>query len=84
MGSESPLPQEAPLPHNAECHATLPVKTADEEGWSQQVVEQTTQSSLMKRFGDLTDQAAAILFLASEDAAYITGTTLPVAGGDQG
>jgi dihydroxycyclohexadiene carboxylate dehydrogenase len=59
-------------------------KTADEEGWSQQVVEQTTQSSLMKRFGDLTDQAAAILFLASEDAAYITGTTLPVAGGDQG
>ena len=59
-------------------------KTIDEERWSEQVVEQTTQSSLMKRYGDLTDQAAAILFLASEDADYITGTTLPVAGGDQG
>lgn len=55
-----------------------------EAAWMQQVVNQTTQSSMMRRYGTTADQAAAILFLASDEAAYITGTVLPVAGGDQG
>ena len=38
----------------------------------------------MHRYGTLDEQAGAILFLASEDASYITGTVLPVAGGDSG
>jgi dihydroxycyclohexadiene carboxylate dehydrogenase len=38
----------------------------------------------MKRFGTTDEQAAAILFLASDEASYITGVTLPVAGGDLG
>jgi NAD(P)-dependent dehydrogenase (short-subunit alcohol dehydrogenase family) len=38
----------------------------------------------MRRYGSLDEQAAAITFLASEEAAYITGTVLPVAGGDPG
>jgi NAD(P)-dependent dehydrogenase (short-subunit alcohol dehydrogenase family) len=38
----------------------------------------------MKRYGTLEEQAAAILFLASSEASYITGTILPVAGGDLG
>lgn len=33
------------------------------------------------RMGDAEDQARAILFLASEDAGYISGITLPVDGG---
>jgi len=48
------------------------------------VVAQSVQSAHMKRYGTLGEQTAAILFLASAEASYITGTTLPVAGGDQG
>lgn len=59
-------------------------RTPQDDIWMQQVVEQTTSSSLMKRYGTTEEQAAAILFLASDEASYITGVTLPVAGGDLG
>ncbi|MDO5513246.1 1,6-dihydroxycyclohexa-2,4-diene-1-carboxylate dehydrogenase [Corynebacterium sp.] len=52
--------------------------------WYQQIVDQTIESSLFKRYGTLAEQAAPIVFLASREASYITGTVLPVAGGDQG
>ena len=58
--------------------------SAEETAWYQQVVDQTTGSSLLKRYGTIEEQAAAILFLASPEASYITGVTLPVAGGDLG
>ena len=48
------------------------------------MVDQTVASSLMRRYGTLAEQANAILFLASDEASYITGVTLPVAGGDLG
>ena len=59
-------------------------QSAEERVWYQRIVDQTTQSSLMKRYGTLDEQASAILFLASDEASYITGTILPVAGGDLG
>jgi NAD(P)-dependent dehydrogenase (short-subunit alcohol dehydrogenase family) len=33
------------------------------------------------RFGSVGDVAAAILFLASDEAAFVTGVALPVDGG---
>lgn len=38
----------------------------------------------MHRYGTLDEQAAPILFLASDEASYITGLTVPVGGGDLG
>jgi dihydroxycyclohexadiene carboxylate dehydrogenase len=55
-----------------------------EKAWYQQIVDQTVDSSLLKRYGTMDEQAAAIAFLASDEASYITGTVLPVAGGDLG
>ncbi len=55
-----------------------------EQLWYQAIVDQTLASSLMRRYGEIDDQVRAILFLASDEARYITGSVLPVAGGDQG
>ncbi|MGO4191572.1 1,6-dihydroxycyclohexa-2,4-diene-1-carboxylate dehydrogenase [Arthrobacter sp. YAF17] len=52
--------------------------------WYRQIVDQTTESTLFKRYGTLDEQAAPILFMASDDASYITGVVLPVGGGDLG
>lgn len=59
-------------------------QSEQEKVWYQQIVDQTVQSSLMKRYGTIDEQVGAILFLASDEASYITGTTLPVGGGDLG
>jgi dihydroxycyclohexadiene carboxylate dehydrogenase len=55
-----------------------------EQNWYQGIVDQTVASSLMHRYGTIAEQVNAILFLASSDSSYITGSVLPVGGGDQG
>jgi len=55
-----------------------------EEVWYQGIIDQTKASTLMGRYGTIDEQVRAILFLASDEASYITGTILPVGGGDQG
>lgn len=63
---------------------TPEAQTERERAWFQAHIDQTKDSCLMHRYGTLDEQAGAILFLASADASYITGTILPVAGGDLG
>ncbi|PSH70436.1 1,6-dihydroxycyclohexa-2,4-diene-1-carboxylate dehydrogenase [Phyllobacterium brassicacearum] len=74
-GTEAPPRQ---IPRNTEN------QTEDDRRWVSEVVRQTTESSLMKRYGTLEEQANVILFMASDEASYLTGTILPVGGGDTG
>ena len=53
-----------------------------EKAWMGDAVKQVTESTFLKRYGSIDEQVAPILFLASDEAGYITGTVLPVAGGD--
>jgi len=66
------------VPRNAEGD------TARERAWMAEAVAQVTSSAFMKRYGTLEEQIAPILFLASDEASYVTGSVLPVAGGDIG
>lgn len=74
-GTEAPPRR---IPRNAEGD------TAQEKAWMNEVVDQVKGSSFLKRYGSIDEQVAPILFLASDEAAYITGSVLPVAGGDLG
>lgn len=55
-----------------------------EKVWMSEAVQQVTESTFLKRYGSIDEQVAPILFLASDEASYITGSVLPVAGGDTG
>jgi dihydroxycyclohexadiene carboxylate dehydrogenase len=66
------------VPRNAEGD------NAQEQVWMAEAVAQVTSSAFMKRYGTLDEQIAPILFLASDEASYVTGSVLPVAGGDIG
>jgi dihydroxycyclohexadiene carboxylate dehydrogenase len=58
--------------------------SAKEKAWYQAIVDQTKESSLMHRYGTIAEQVAPILFFASGESSYITGSVLPVGGGDLG
>ena len=57
------------------------VETAMTEALPEAAKEALTGSIALKRLGTVDDVAAAVLFLASEEAGYITGHALNVSGG---
>ena len=86
-------------PHNIRVNAAAPGGTEapprltprnakeqseQEKAWYQTLIDQTTENSFMNRYGTLDEQAEPILFLASDASSYMTGTVLPVPGGDLG
>jgi dihydroxycyclohexadiene carboxylate dehydrogenase len=74
-GTEAPPRR---VPRNADAD------TLEERGWMNEVVEQVKESSFLKRYGSIEEQVGPILFFASDEASYITGSTVAVAGGDLG
>lgn len=57
------------------------VKQVRDEPGGEAYIENMKAVHPMGRIGDPSEVAAAILFLASDDASFITGTILPVDGG---
>jgi 3-oxoacyl-[acyl-carrier protein] reductase len=70
-------------PHNITINAVMPgnIKTEGLDGMGAEYLGQMTASIPMKRLGSVEDIAYAALFFASDEAAYITGQTLVVDGG---
>lgn len=58
--------------------------TENEQQWMQEVVDQTIDRTFVGRYGTIQEQVNAIVFLASDESSYMTGTVVPVGGGDQG
>jgi NAD(P)-dependent dehydrogenase (short-subunit alcohol dehydrogenase family) len=76
--------------HGIRVNAVAPGQIATEftEGWSERAPEQVAGDELIKpvplgRAGTPADVAGAYLYLASEDASYVTGELLSVDGGWQ-
>ncbi len=58
--------------------------TKQDNAGMQGVIDQTLRDTPMKRYGTTEELAAAITFFASDEASYITGQTMYVAGGGIG
>jgi 3-oxoacyl-[acyl-carrier protein] reductase len=58
-----------------------PIKTELSMGASAEVIAKVSESTSLGRYGEPDDIAAAVEFLCSDDASFITGTVMNVDGG---
>jgi 3-oxoacyl-[acyl-carrier protein] reductase len=68
---------------NITCNAVAPgfIRTAMTDAMTEAAREGLSSQIPLGRLGTVEDVAAAVAFLASEDAAYVTGTVVNVSGG---
>lgn len=55
-----------------------------DQQWYQEIVDQTRDTTTLGRYGTLDEMVGPLLFAASDEASYMTGSVIPVGGGDQG
>lgn len=65
----------------ANCVAPGFIKTKMTDELPEKVVEGMLNATPLRRFGEIEDIANAVLFLASDESAYITGEVIAVTGG---
>jgi len=63
------------------CDAGLFVRTAERTGNAQAVMQGVAANMPMRRLGTAADVCDAVLFLASDESRYVSGTVLPLDGG---
>ena len=70
-------------PHGITCNAICPgyIETAIQDYMTPQQVEEARRRTALPRFGKPRDIGRAVVFLASEDGEWITGSSLVVDGG---
>lgn len=69
-------------PHvNVNCIAPATIRTSVMERMPPEETEKYRERTLLKRLGEPREVANAVLFLASEEASYITGEMIAVSGG---
>lgn len=73
--------QAAPYKINVNAVCPGPIRTAMTDVWGEQVNREFASKIPWKEYGEPEDVAAAVNFLVSEDAKYITGEVLDVNGG---
>ncbi|MGE0239101.1 MAG: SDR family NAD(P)-dependent oxidoreductase, partial [Parvibaculaceae bacterium] len=66
---------------NVNCTAPGPTDTPLEHDQDPEVIQRIIKKIPFRRWAKPEDQAAAIAFLLSDDASYITGQVLSVSGG---
>jgi NAD(P)-dependent dehydrogenase (short-subunit alcohol dehydrogenase family) len=76
----------APLKIRVNCVLPGPIDTpmnygAMDEAEYQAALRETAERTLLKRMGTPTDVAFAVLYLVSDEASFVTGTSLVVDGG---
>lgn len=78
-GTEAP---ERRVPRNPEGNPSD--LSEQDQQWYQEIVDQTRDTTTLGRYGTLEEMVGPLLFAASEEASYMTGSVIPVGGGDQG
>lgn len=70
-------------PHNITVNAVLPgnIMTEGVEAMGEAHIADMAKSIPLKKLGHVNDVANAVLFLASQEAGFITGQTLIIDGG---